>query len=797
MMWKSLTNLAQRIELGFAVAVLASATGLSAAQETWRPAPAPLLTRWAGDVTPEHARPEYPRPLLVRRDWLSLNGIWQFAFDDADQGRAAGWSSGKVLPVTILVPFTFESALSGIGKGSEVHEHVWYRRTFSVPAAWRRKRLLLHFGASDWETTVWVNGRQVSVHRGGYTPFSSDITDALKPDGEQEVVVRIYDPSDPRGAGWQPKGKQLGSSGIWYTRTTGIWQTVWVEPVADYHIESLSIDSAASPDRVSGSVKARIVTAGRSSMRNSEATVDISKSGQSVSGRIRMAGGPLGAATISLRVPDPKFWFPETPALYDLKITLRQDGKIVDEVRSYCALRTVGIANGRLTLNGKPYFFRGVLDQGFWPDGIYTPPTDGAIRADVEAIKRLGFNMARKHVKVEDPRYYYWCDRLGVAVWQDMPSSHNLESEAARRNFEREWTAEIADLGNHPCVVQWIPFNENWGNPGAFQDHIVTLTRALDASRPITDASGWTQRGLTDVIDAHDYGNNLIRQGVKTPAKPKVVGEYGGIALPVPGHTWTTGWGYQTVRDPDGLVRKIRAQTSQLFDAENLSGYVYTQLTDVEQELNGLLTYDRRFKAPPEKLAAVFEGRDRVAYTSEGFLHDWLVLGPIPAGVTLNGADDNEPNRVAMESILRQAYVNDEAQLDPRAGNSVDLGGTALHWTHVGGDDLVDFQKVFGGQRDNAIAYAVAAIDSSQAVPSATLLLGSDDGATVWLNGRKIFTVNRIRGVTADEDTIPGLSLRAGRNILVVKVGQGVGGWGLIARFQLPDGKMLNQHGGL
>jgi hypothetical protein len=485
-------------------------------------------------------------------------------------------------------------------------------------------------------------------------------------------------------------------------------------------------------------------------------------------------------------------WTPETPNLYDLKVTLRQDGKVVDEIKSYCALRTVGIANGRLTLNGEPYFYRGVLDQGFWPDGIYTPPTDSAIRADVEAIKKLGFNMARKHVKVEDPRYYYWCDHLGVAVWQDMPSSHNLSTDAAKENFEQEWRAEIADLRNYPCIVEWIPFNENWGNPREYQDHIVTLTRSLDASRPITDASGWTQRALTDVIDAHDYGNNLIRQGVKNPVKPKVVGEYGGIALPVPGHTWTTGWGYQTVRDADGLIRKVRAQTSQLFDAENLSGYVYTQLTDVEQELNGLMTYDRQFKAPVERLGAVFAGKDRVSITSEGYIREWLVIGPLRASTILQSGADDGAQREEMARLLRTPYLPDEPHIDPQEGQSLSIGGTTFAWKRVKlTDDQMDFHKGFGEEHENAVAYAVAVLDSPRAVENATLLFGSDDGAVAWLNGKRVHTVARIRGVNLDEDTVPGLTLNAGRNVLVVKVGQGVGGWGLAARIQLPDGKML------
>ena len=726
---------------------------------------------------------------MVRKEWKSLNGIWQFAFDDDNRGSAQGWARGTALADRILVPFTFESALSGIGKGKEVHERVWYRRTFDVPAAWSGKRVQLHFGAVDWQTRVFVNGSLVGTHTGGYTPFTFDVTSSLKPSGPQEVVVAVYDPADPKTTGWQPKGKQLGSEGIWYTRTTGIWQTVWLEPVSRYYLSGLELTPGFQTEGRLGSLRASLRLTRDSRMRARSTRVDIavSRHGKTVAqATISVEGGAASNPTLITAAKDVDPWTPETPALYDVDIRVSEDGRLVDEVRSYTGFRSVGIANGRLTLNGKPYFYRGVLDQGFWPDGIYTPPTDAAIRADVEMTKRMGLNMARKHVKVEDPRWYYWCDRLGLAVWQDMPSSHNLRSTEARDNFTREWREVMEDVRTHPSVVQWIPFNEDWGHPVEFQDDIVRMTRTVDSSRPITDASGWTQRGLTDVIDAHNYSNNLLKEGVANPKKPKVVGEYGGIALPVPGHTWTQGWGYQTVRDPEGLIKRIRAQTTQLFEAANLSGYVYTQLTDVEQELNGLMTYDRIPKADPAKLAAVFEGRDR-AKQATNYIRDWLVLGPIPAGTELGTAASDSNSRQVMAKILATPYLPGEGSLQPSAGQSVTAGGKTLEWrsVHLDGDEM-DFHKVFGGQTTNAAAYAVAIIDSPREVRDASLMFGSDDGAVVWLNGKEVWTVDRIRGVSLDEDTIPGLTLNKGRNVLVVKVGQGVGGWGLAARFEEP-----------
>ncbi|HTE17421.1 MAG TPA: glycoside hydrolase family 2 TIM barrel-domain containing protein, partial [Armatimonadota bacterium] len=693
----------------------------------------------------------------------------------------------------ILVPFTFEAALSGIGKGKEVHERVWYRRMFDVPESWRSRRVRLNFNASDWETTVWVNGREVGSHRGGYEPFSLDVTEALKSVGPQEVVVGVYDPADPKQGAYQPKGKQLGSEGIWYTRTTGIWQSVWLEPVHAAAIEIAEMKAEVDPQTRLGQL-----TVGFMIRDPRETTVEmtVSRKGEEIGTQrfvqhIGRGAGPR-IAYVAEVVKDCKLWSPESPALYDVTFRSLQGGQVVDEARSYCAFRHYGIKDGRLTLNGKPYFLRGVLDQGYWPDGILTPPTDDAIRYDVEMTKKLGFNMSRKHVKIEDPRWYYWCDRLGVAVWQDMPSSHNLTTPEARANFTKEWTAAIKTTGGYPSVLHWIPFNENWGDPGAFQDETVRLTRTLDPSRPITDASGWTQRALTDVIDAHDYSNNLIAQGVANPVKPKVVGEYGGIALPVEGHTWTTGWGYQTARDPAGLLRRVRHQTTQLFEAPNLSGFVYTQLTDVEQEMNGLLTYDRLPKANPREIAAIFEGRSRANIETTGYVRDWLVLGPIPAGTALRTAEDNPRNQAVLQRMLEQPFVQDEATLAPTEGATTTAGGQPVTWKRLrAAGDSLDFIQAFARQVDNSVVYAVAYVDSPRELKNVTLLFGSDDAARVWLNGAPVWTTAHVRGVNLDGDIVQGLTLKRGRNVLVVKVAQGVGGWGLAARFEKADGSFV------
>jgi beta-galactosidase/beta-glucuronidase len=586
------------------LAVAWTTSPLSSRGQEWRPAPAPLKTPWTKDVSPAHARPEYPRPQFVRDEWKSLNGLWEFAFDDANRGRSDGWSSGKPLPEKILVPWTFEASLSGIGKGQEVHERVWYRRTFDVPPGWRGQRLLLHFGAVDWESIVWVNGKEVGTHRGGYTPFSFDVTPALKADGPQEVVVAVYDPADPKKGATQPKGKQLGSHSIWYTRTTGIWQTVWLEPVPEDHIRAVQIDADLSRDDPPvGIVRLQLSVAGRQGRMLSRDIV-LSLDGKPVAHASVDRNAPNTEEQV-LRVRSPRAWSPESPTLYDLVLTLRDGERIVDQVKSYTAFRSVTLTDKRICLNGRPYFLRGVLDQGFWPDGIYTPPTDEAIRNEVVMTKAFGLNLARKHVKVEDPRWYYYCDKLGLLVAQDMPSSHNLDSSEARQNFEQEWREVLTAVRNHPSIILWIPFNEDWGKPGAYQDHIVDVTHALDPLRPVIDASGWTQRDKTDITDIHDYGNDLKRHARPEPPRPTWIGEYGGVALPVAGHTWVKGWGYQTVKTPEELLTKYKFLTDQINEAPGLSGFVYTQLTDVEQELNGLMTYDRIPKAPPEDFAAI------------------------------------------------------------------------------------------------------------------------------------------------------------------------------------------------
>ena len=564
----------------------------------WQPAPGPLMTRWAREVSPKNAHPEYPRPQMVRPQWQNLNGLWDYAITEKDALRPSAWDG------QILVPFPIESALSGVMKPLTEQQRLWYRRTFTVPRQWDGRRVLLHFGAVDWEATVWVNGREIGTHRGGYDAFSFDITDALNPKGAQEILVAVWDPTD---AGHQPRGKQVRKpGGIWYTPTSGIWQTVWLEPVAASHIQSLRITPQVDTSSVIVQTLARS-GAGRD-LESEVEVLDGTKVVQRAKISTSATAGEVVAPKVELKVPNAKLWSPDFPHLYGLRITLFEDGKKVDAVESYFGLRKIAVAKdakgiNRLFLNNRPLFQFGPLDQGFWPDGLYTAPTDEALRYDIEMTRKLGFNLARKHVKIEPARWYYWADRLGLLVWQDMPSGDRYigsrdpditRSPESAANFERELRAMVDGLYNHPSIVMWVPYNEGWGQWDTCR--IVDLIKQWDPTRLVNNASGWTDRGCGDVHDIHAYPGPAV-----PPLEEKravVLGEFGGLGLPVKGHTWQDerNWGYRSFRSSEeltdayiGLIRRLRPMTGD----RGLAAAVYTQTTDVEIEVNGLMTYDR------------------------------------------------------------------------------------------------------------------------------------------------------------------------------------------------------------
>jgi beta-galactosidase/beta-glucuronidase len=464
----------------------------------WQPVAGKIMTRWADDVRPDKAHPEYPRPQMRRKDWMNLNGMWEYAIRPEEEEGPEYYDG------FILVPFPVESALSGVKKSVAKENRLWYRRTFTVPKDWTKKRILLNFEAVDWETALWVNGRQIGTHRGGYDPFSFDITDALHKRGEQEVILSVWDPINE---GTQPRGKQVRKpGGIWYTSVTGIWGTVWLEPVQQTHIESMWIVTDIDTGEVHVTVHCPDKALGY--------RVELTAHGES--GETRAKGGV--GQKITLAMQNPRLWSPDSPSLYDLNVLLKDSqNREVDRFDSYFGMRKISVDEdeqgvNRLFLNGQVLFMIGPLDQGWWPDGLYTAPTDEALRYDLEVTKKLGMNMLRKHVKIEPRRFYHWCDKLGVLVWQDMPNGDSHigregkdidRSPESAAQFEVELKRMIDSLYNHPSIVMWVPYNEGWGQYDTAR--MVDWIKQLDPTRLVNNASGWADRGVGDVHDVHAY----------------------------------------------------------------------------------------------------------------------------------------------------------------------------------------------------------------------------------------------------------------------------------------------------
>jgi hypothetical protein len=565
--------------------------------QNYEPVQKHIMTKWAKNLTPDNVHSEYPRPQMIRKDWLNLNGLWEYAITTKDASQPDTFDGH------ILVPFAAESALSGVMKDVGPDKCLWYKRTFDVPKKWNKKRTLLNFGAIDWQATVWLNGKELGTHKGGYDPFTFEITDALKDNNPHQIVIKVWDPIDK---GYQPRGKQVANPhGIWYTSVTGIWQTVWLEPVPDSYIRSLKI----TPD-----------------IDNSQAlvTVDaVNASGFELTATARAPGfesqtALIGTNTLKIKIENPKLWSPDSPFLYDLKVSIQKEGKPIDSVTGYFGMRKITVApdkNGinRLCLNNEPLFQYGPLDQGWWPDGLYSAPTDDALKYDIEVLKKLGCNMMRKHVKIEPDRFYYWCDKLGLLVWQDMPSGDKYiggndpdieRTPESAKQFKAELKAMIDTFYNHPCIVMWVPYNEGWGQYDT--KGIVKWIKEYDPTRLVNNASGWTDRGGGDVHDIHSYPG---------PAAPPtethraaVLGEFGGLGLPIKGHTWQDekNWGYRSYKTQDELTEAYiqLIEKLRMLIGPGLAAAVYTQTTDVEIEVNGLMTYDRAIvKMDVEKVA--------------------------------------------------------------------------------------------------------------------------------------------------------------------------------------------------
>ncbi len=573
--------------------------------ESWTTAEGPLATRWTSQVTPETPHAEYPRPQMVRDAWINLNGLWEYAIRPLEDSQPDNFDG------YILVPFAPESSLSGVMRSVGEDAQLWYRRTFNTSELSDDGRVLLHFGAVDWRATVWLNGNQVGQHEGGYDAFTFDISDNIDSAvPEQELVIAVWDPVD---TSIQPRGKQVNQpEGIWYTSVTGIWQTVWLEQVPESSIASLEMTS----DIDANVFRLRVNARGGADSYQVEAIASV--------GGVQVAQ-QRGAVDDLLEVviDDPRLWSPEDPFLYNLTVRLVGDGDPVDEVTSYFGMRKITVATdssgvNRLFLNNKPVLMLGPLDQGWWPDGLYTAPTDEALQYDLEITKQLGFNMVRKHVKVEPERWYYHTDRLGLLVWQDMPNGDRhiertgpdlVRSSDSASVYHKELKAMIDTHANHPSIVVWVPFNEGWGQFDT--DAVLSLVKEYDPTRLVDGPSGWADRGSGDIYDLHDYPGPPLLAPVELD-RAVVLGEFGGLGLPLEGHLWWNkrNWGYRTYATTDELHESYEELMKRLSPlvAKGLAAAVYTQTTDVEGEVNGLMTYDREVvKFDAESLTAIHQ----------------------------------------------------------------------------------------------------------------------------------------------------------------------------------------------
>ncbi len=580
-------------KLFFSIVLTVGVFATSMAQ--WQSAGDKIKTAWAEKIDVNNVLPEYPRPMMERDSWKNLNGLWEYAITPINTTQPKQFD-GK-----ILVPFAVESSLSGVMKTVGENNELWYKRSFTVPSSWKSKKVLLHFGAVDWKAEVWVNDIKVGTHKGGYTPFSFDVTSFLNKTGDQKVVVKVWDPSDK---GEQPRGKQVHNpNGIWYTPVTGIWQTVWLEPVADKFIKNLRAVSNIDNSTLALDVS----TCATSYADYYEVTV--------FDGKQQVASTKASAKeSVTIAIPNQKLWDTNNPFLYDMKVKLISDGKVVDEVNSYFAMRKVSSKRDkdgivRLQLNNKNVFQFGPLDQGWWPDGLYTAPTDEALVYDIIKTKDFGFNMIRKHVKVEPARWYTHCDKLGILVWQDMPNggpsphwnnqsyfdgAEAVRSAESEANYRREWKDIMDLLYSHPSIVVWVPFNECWGQFKTVE--IVEWTKTFDPSRLVNPASGGNHYTTGDILDLHHYpGPKMFLYDAQ---RVTVLGEYGGIGLAQEGHLWMAdkNWGYVQFKNSKETTDKYVEYGEELYNmvSKGFSAAVYTQTTDVEGEINGFMTYDRK-----------------------------------------------------------------------------------------------------------------------------------------------------------------------------------------------------------
>lgn len=712
--------------------------------QDWQPKKAAIMSKFSGDVKPERVLQEYPRPQLVREKWLNLNGLWQFQ-PAADKTEALPKGN---LSRTILVPFPVESALSGV---MEHHETIWYRRKFTVPANWKGKQVLLHFGAVDYEAEVFINGQSLGVHTGGYDPFSYDISSRLKTSGSQDIAVRVFDPTDKGGF---PRGKQtLNPQGIMYTSVTGIWQTVWLEPVAKTSIDNIKI----VPDIDKSVVKLTVNTQGLSAGTSVSVKV---KDGARI---IKTASGKSNQE-ITIPVANAKLWSPDSPFLYDLTISLIKGGTTSDAVSSYFGMRKISVEDEggfkKLFLNNKFLFELGPLDQGFWPDGGYTAPTDEALKYDLQMIKKFGFNMVRKHIKVEPYRWYYWADKLGLMVWQDMPSPNSYTEHTPPVDtaaFKSELTRLVKNHWNSPCIVMWVIFNEGQAQHNTPQ--LVEMVHQLDPSRLVNQASGGGHFGVGNVLDIHSYPPPAAPG--KSTTQALACGEYGGIGFIIPGHIWKSGPTYIMIdneKDYTNLYDEFANDLAIFKTNKGLSAAVYTEITDVEVELNGLLTYDRAvIKGAAEKISA----SNNNAINRKIYLTEILPSSQKEARTwkyTLNKPDTTQ---------WFTANFNDAGWISAKAGFGTEGTPGAVNRTAWTTHDiwlrqeftLGDLSKI---NKDNLMLY-----------------IHHDDEAEVYINGVKAAQINGATSgyaVTPINEAGKNALISNGKNVIAIYCHQGGGG---------------------
>jgi hypothetical protein len=704
---------------------------------------APMLTRWAATVSPTNVLAEYPRPQMRRERWQNLNGLWNYAITADAQDPPATFTN------QILVPFPLESSLSGVSRHLDGHSTLWYRRSFTVPTAWRGQRLLLHFGAVNWEARVYLNRRLISCHRGGYDAFACDLTSAANWSGSNELTVAVMNPPE----GDQPRGKQSRSpEGIFYTPSSGIWQTVWLEPVPLVAIEELDL----VPDlKTNAALRARVMA----NTLGEDFQVEISaRFGQ------QEAGHGSGAPGTEIAVPLTicQTWSPSTPSLYDVEITLRRGEEKLDRVQSYFGLRQIRVGTDefgqrRLLLNGEPLFELGVLDQGFWPDGLYTAPSDEALKFDLETAKSLGFNLVRKHVKVEPERWYYWADRLGLLVWQDMPSGNNT-TEDGRRQFDAELQRMVEQHINHPCIVMWVLFNEGWGQGQCDTERLVRRLKILDPTRLVDDASGWTDMKVGDVVDLHSYPQPQVPR--PEPYRASVLSEFGGFGLlnVDTNHSWSQQtWCYQTLPDAGQLGAHCCAALDRVWSMEEENGLaaaVYTQLADVETECDGFLTYDRAvLKVDAAAIKAASRRPLRLAEA-----HPLMLVPEAQQGAFSWSYTTNQPTAGWMQPDFQAT--------DWRVGT----GGFGTVGTHGAIVNTTWNTDDIWLRREFTLEPTFR--------PPAALLIHHDEDVEVYLNGVLAATANGFIERYAPFEIAPKArqALHAGRNLLAVHCHQTIGG---------------------